>query len=113
MLIEEHFVLALINGIPPASSVFELANRAAYENTSVLFLSDHPDFKETLNRFGYPYLEKPFSLDALMANSAQAINQAAENISRVKASAAKMNASIDALRATFEETRRLIGKSMS
>jgi DNA-binding response OmpR family regulator len=101
-----HFDLALIDGALPTVSAFQLAGIAANQNTPVLFLSGHPEYTEKLHSFDYPYLAKPFSLDQLLSESRRVIAEASENIRRVKASAARMQANVEALRASIAESKR-------
>jgi DNA-binding response OmpR family regulator len=104
-----HFDLVLIDGALPKVSGFRLAEIAANENTPVLLLSGHPDYNEKFHSFGYPYLAKPFSPDQLLSESKRVIAETSENIRRVKASAARMQANAEALGATLIESQRLLG----
>jgi DNA-binding NtrC family response regulator len=105
-----HFDLALIDGVLPTVSGLQLAEIAANENTPVLLLSGHPDYTEKFHSFGYPYLAKPFSLDQLLSESRRVIAETSENIRCVKASAARMQASAEALTAAIEESKQLLDK---
>ncbi len=106
---QKHFDLALIDGALPSVSGLQLAEIAANENTPVLLLSGHPDFNQKFHSFGYPYLPKPFSLDQLLSESKRVIAETSENIRRVKASAARMQANAEALKAAVAESQRLLG----
>jgi DNA-binding response OmpR family regulator len=105
-----HFDLALIDGALPTVSAFQLAGIAANENTPVLILSGHPEYTEKFHSFDYPYLAKPFSLDQLLFESRRVIAEASENIRRVKASAARMQANVEALKASIAESQRTRSK---
>ena len=111
MLVGDRFDLALIDGTLAEASGAALAEIAANENTAVLLLSGHPDTSAKLQRFGYPYLEKPFPLDRLWSEATQVIAETRENIGRVKAAAVKMQANAEALRAAGAESRRLQDKT--
>jgi DNA-binding response OmpR family regulator len=104
-----HFDLALIDGALPRVSGLQLAEIAANGNTPVLLLSGHPDYNEKFHSFGYPYLAKPFSPDQLLSESQRVIAETSENIRRVKASAARMQANTEALKAAAIESQRLLG----
>ena len=103
------FDLALIDGALATVSGFQLAEIAANENTPVLLLSGHPDYNEKFHGFGYPHLAKPFSLDQLLSESKRVIAEAGENIRRVKAAVARMQANTEALKAAVAELQRLLG----
>jgi DNA-binding NtrC family response regulator len=101
----------LIDGILPGVSGIALAEIAVNENTAVLLICGHPEVSETLRRFGYPYLQKPFSLDQLLAESRLVLSETSDNIRRVKASAAKMQANTEAVMAAVAESRRLYSET--
>jgi DNA-binding response OmpR family regulator len=103
-----HFDLAVIDVGLPLISGFELAGFAANENIPVLLVSGHPGLNEKLRRFGYPYLEKPFGLNALCAEAVRAIGESQENIRRVKDPAARMSANTEGLSAALAEPQRLL-----
>jgi DNA-binding NtrC family response regulator len=106
----EHFDLALIDGTLPEISGLGLAAVAANENTPALVLAGHPETIEQLDRFGYPYLAKPFSLERLLSESVRVMADASENIRRIKASVTSMQAGVADLKATLAETRRLVDR---
>jgi len=105
-----HYDLALIDGMLPEISGIALAEIAANENTPVLLLSGHPDQNHAFQTFGYPYLPKPFALTQLLSESKRVIADASENICRVKAAAARMQANTEALKAAVAESQRLLGE---
>jgi DNA-binding NtrC family response regulator len=107
---EQRFDLALIDSILPGFSGLQLAERAANQNTPALLLSGHPDVSQKLERFGYPYLKKPVSLTQLLLKSQQAMALAYENVCRIKDSAARLQADIEAAKATMAASRRLVDK---
>jgi DNA-binding NtrC family response regulator len=110
MIAGSRFDLAIIDVGLPQISGLELAVYAANENIPVLLISGHPGVTEKLARFGYPYLEKPFALDALHTEALRVISESRENIQRVKSSAEKMQAGAEALSAALKETRRLLAE---
>jgi DNA-binding NtrC family response regulator len=82
------FDLALIDAALPGISGIKLAELAANENISVLLTSGQPEACETLDRFHFPHLRKPFDLDILIAEAADILRDRGENIRRVRSSAA-------------------------
>jgi DNA-binding NtrC family response regulator len=110
MIAGSRFDLAIIDVGLPQLSGLELAIHAVNENIPVLLISGHPGVTEKLARFGYPYLEKPFALDALHAEALRVISESRENIQRVKSSAEKMQAGAEALSAALNEARRLLAE---
>jgi len=103
-----HFDLAVINvGLPRISGI-ELAGFAANQNIPELLVSGPPESNDMLGRFGYPFLAKPFGVDALCADAVRVIDESRTNIRRVQASADKMLANTEALSAAVMESRRLL-----
>lgn len=107
---ESHFDLALIDGSLAGASSTQLAEVAANENTPVLLLSGHPDINRTALAFRFPYLTKPFSVSELLMRSRDALAQARENVACVKASAARLQASIDAAKTAMEDAQNLLAR---
>jgi DNA-binding response OmpR family regulator len=87
--------LVLIDEILPGLSGTELAAIAADENTPGLLISAHPHVIGQLERYGFPYLAKPFSLEQLLAQSEAIVAAPEESILRVRNAIARMNASVD------------------
>jgi hypothetical protein len=85
-----------------------LAEFAADEDTAALMMSGHPKINETLDRFDFPHLEKPFELASLAAEATSIMRDTRKNIRRVKASAVQMRASSEALNAAMEKAWRLL-----
>jgi DNA-binding NtrC family response regulator len=110
MIAGPRFDLAIIDVGLPQISRLQLAVCAANENIPMLLISGHPGVPEKLARFGYPYLEKPFALDALHAEAIRVISESRENIQQVKSSAEKMQAGAEALSAALKEARRLLAE---
>jgi DNA-binding response OmpR family regulator len=108
MLAKYHYDLAIIDATLPGMSGLDLAAIAANGNTSVLLMSGYPDSNFKLHQFSYPYLAKPFTLDALRIAVARIMSERTENLARVKASAARMLANTEALRAAMAESDRLV-----
>jgi DNA-binding NtrC family response regulator len=105
------FDLAIIDVFMPEISGLELAARAANRNIPSLLCTGHPDALAQLQEHDYPHLAKPFRVADLVHEAAKAITAAAENIARVKASAAKMLATAKGLQGAIDESRRLINES--
>lgn len=108
MIAGSDFALAIIDASLPQIPGVELATFAANENIPVLLISGDPDANYKLKRFGYPHLEKPFDLSALHRESVRVLGESQENIRRVRASSAKMQAAGYALSAAIRESRRLL-----
>ena len=104
------FDLAFISVMKDYSGL-AVAERAANQNVAVLLTSGSFTGQIKLQQFGYPCLIKPYSLRSLLRQTAQILEDTAGNIQRVKASAAKMLASRDALQAAMLESERLIAES--
>jgi DNA-binding NtrC family response regulator len=111
MLVRERFDLALIHGAFAEVSGAALAEIAANENTAVLLLCGDADTSNNVRRFGFPYLERPISLDRLSSEATEIVAQSRENVGRVKAAAAKMQANREAREAALAESRRLLGET--
>jgi DNA-binding response OmpR family regulator len=107
MLASHHYDLAIIDVTLPGMSGLDLAPIAANGNTSVLLMSGYPDSKFKLHQYDYPYLAKPFTLDALRIAVVHVMNEHAANLARIKVSAARMIAKTEALRAALVESDRL------
>jgi CheY-like chemotaxis protein len=105
------FDLAIIDVNMPEISGYELARWAANRNIPTLLSSGHPDADAKLNEFGCPYLAKPYRVADLICEAAKAITQAGENIRRIKASLAKLEATTEGLRADLAESNRLMNES--
>jgi DNA-binding NtrC family response regulator len=104
------FDLALIDGTLPGLSGMHLAQIAAHENTPALLMSGHPAVNDDLERFGFPYLVKPFTLSQLLEEVRQTIANADENIRRVKQSATQMQASMEQLKQTPADTKTVLDR---
>jgi DNA-binding NtrC family response regulator len=111
MLVRDRFDLALINGAFAEVSGAALAEIAANENTAVLLLCGDADTGNNVRRFGFPYLERPISLERLSSDATELIARSRENIGRVKTAAARMRANTEALEAASPESRRLLGET--
>ena len=111
MLVRDRFDLALINGAFAEVSGAALAEIAANEDTAVLLLCGDVDTGNNVRRFGFPYLERPISLERLSFEATELIARSGENIGRVKTAAAKMPANVEALEAALAESRRLLGEA--
>jgi CheY-like chemotaxis protein len=105
------FDLAIIDVNMPDMSGYELARRAANRNIPTLLSSGHPDVDAKLKEFECPYLAKPYRVTDLICESAKAITQAGENIRRIKASLAKLEATTEGLKADLAESNRLMDEN--
>lgn len=100
-----HFDLALIDGTLPGLSGMHLALIAANENTAALLISGHPAVNDDLERFGFPYLVKPFTLSDLLRECLQVIADPSGNIQRIKQSGIQMQTSMEQLKQTAADTK--------
>ena len=107
----ERFDLAIIGMFFPKISGLELAERAANRNIPLLLCSGHPDSVAQLKKFDYPYLSKPFNVENLISEYRKILADTAENISRVKASMARLQKTAAGLEAEIARSRRLVSES--
>jgi CheY-like chemotaxis protein len=105
------FDLAIIDVNMPEISGYELARQAANRNIPTLLSSGHPDADAKLKELQCPYLAKPYGITDVVYESAKAITQAGENIRRVKASLAKLEATTEGLKAAIAESHRLMNEN--
>jgi DNA-binding NtrC family response regulator len=105
------FDLAIIDVSMSEISGFKLAERAANRNIPSLLCTGHPDALAQLQEHGYPYLAKPFKVADLIHEAAKAITATAENIARVKTSAARLQATAEGLKDAIEESHQLVKQS--
>jgi CheY-like chemotaxis protein len=105
------FDLAIIDVNMPEISGYELARRAANRNIPTLLSSGHPDADARLKECECPYLAKPYRITDLISESAKAITQAGENIRRIRASLARLEATTEGLKADLAESSRLMNES--
>jgi len=111
LLREKSFDLALIDIQLPLFSGIALAEIAANENVPVLLLAGHPAALDALERYDFPFLAKPFSVEHLLHASDQAIAECRLNLSRVRASAARLRLSLDSMAGTVAVSRELVQDS--
>ena len=90
---------------------FVLAERAANENIPVLLTSGNPFARDRLQRFGFPYLFKPYQMSSLVIQATKIMENVGENIRCVRASAARMMINMEALTAAVTESHRIITES--
>jgi CheY-like chemotaxis protein len=105
------FDLAIIDVNMPDISGYELARSAANRNIPALLSSGHPDADIKLNEFEWPHLTKPYRIADLITEAAKAITHAEENIRRIRASLAKVQANTEGVKADLAETDRLTSMS--
>ena len=91
----------------PGLSGFVLAELAANVSTPVLLMSDHPDAIERLERFGFPFLSKPFDLQALITEATWAMAHSRENICCVMEAVAQMRADVQGLNDAIATSHQL------
>ena len=92
---ERKFDLALIETMLPDMSGFELAERAANCQVPALLMTGHPAGQAACKAYGYPHLEKPFSLQELADVAGTLIGNSQRNITRMHWSYGKLIASLN------------------
>jgi CheY-like chemotaxis protein len=100
------FDLAIIDVNMPEISGYELARHAANRDIPTLLSSGHPNAD-----LECPYLAKPYRVTDLIGKATEAITHAGENIRRIKASLAKLEATTEGLKADLVESNRLMNES--
>jgi DNA-binding NtrC family response regulator len=108
MLTHQDHDLAII-GLPlTASSGLDIAAVAARENTLVLLMTGNSDLQLTMQQFAFPYIRKPFTLDALRIAVEQTINDPSKQLARLKISLERLRVHTEAMaRAMDQLDRRL------
>lgn len=92
LLQTRRFDLALIDGLMPGVPGLVLTAVAANRNIPALMMSGHPDEAMKYDRFGFPYLSKPFGLEALAREVEKVMADKAEAVRRVREAVALMSA---------------------
>ena len=90
LLEAQSFDLVLIDALMPGIPGLELAAIAANQNIPAMIMSGHPDVAEKCDRFGFPYLSKPFGLDVLARETAKVLADKAAIVLQVKEAVARM-----------------------
>ena len=102
------FDLALINATLPGLSGIHLGQIAACQETPALLMSGHPAVSDDLDRFGFPYLQKPFTLGQLLKRSRYAIADASGNIRQIKQSTIRLQASMEQMKQIPAHTKTVL-----
>lgn len=108
MLTQQRYDLALIDIPLPGISSFDLVALAANEDTPVLLMTGDPVFYLTMQQAGFPYVGKPFTLEALRIAAGQVMSDHARQLSRLKSSLKRLQASRDALAKAIAASDRLL-----
>ena len=103
MMLAGGFDIALINATLPDASGIELAKLAA---TPVLMLSETPRISRKLARLGLQFMEKPFGVDALLAESKRVMLERGADTAPVDPPKATAVPDLEALRAEIAEAHR-------
>jgi DNA-binding response OmpR family regulator len=107
LIAARHFDLALIDAVLPDMAGMQLASLAANQNMPVLLLSENSSSSAHVRRLGYPYLEKPFDVEVLVAESIAIVRRARLIVRDVAISADRVEATMKALAAEVAEAHRL------
>jgi CheY-like chemotaxis protein len=105
------FDLAIIDVNMPDISGYELARHAANRNIPTLLSTGHPDADAELTGSEFPHISKPFRTAELVSRAAIAITRAAENIGRVKASLATIQATAKGLASEMARSSQVMRES--
>jgi DNA-binding NtrC family response regulator len=108
MLTQQQYDLAVIDLSLPGISSIELAALAANGNTPVLLMTGDPVLHLTMQQFAFPYMAKPFTLDALRTAAAQVMSDRARHVVALKTSLGKLHANRDALTKAMAESDRVL-----
>ena len=106
------FGLALIDIELPGLSGLDVAQAAVNDDVPVLMLAGRPETATKLALVDLPHLRKPFTMAELLRESKNAVAKSRENVAQVRASLVLLKERAEALQATMEESRRLLGESM-
>jgi DNA-binding response OmpR family regulator len=108
LLASNTFDLALIDAVLHDLSGFEVAAVAANANIPALMMSGHPDAAENCESFGFPYVTKPFEIEALRRETAKVLEDRDAAIQRTKEAVAKMQEATKRLKDEIAVTARLV-----
>jgi DNA-binding NtrC family response regulator len=103
--------LAIIEPRLPDVSGFELAESVANRNIPVLLINGHPHEQISCKFHGYPHLDKPFRLVALANAARQALQSAAENITILHRSYARLLTTREQKNRILNDSRQLRSES--
>jgi DNA-binding NtrC family response regulator len=107
----KRFDSSLIDAILPDMTGFQVAAHAADLRIPVLITSGHPDATLLCQTYGFSFLPKPFSLDALVTQTFALIGQAEQNVALLAASCAALRDTVGDWRHVMIEARRLVQES--
>jgi DNA-binding response OmpR family regulator len=113
MITGGRFDLAIIDAMLLKVPGVQLATLAANQDTPVLLLSENRSTSTQLRRLGYPYLEKPLDLGALVSESRRIIVGTRLNIQKGIAAADRIESDVNALEAEIAESHRLFDLAMN
>jgi DNA-binding NtrC family response regulator len=108
LLEQEHYDLALI-GLPlVGTSGFDLAAIAVEKNTAVLLMTGHPVLQLTMRQFGFPYLGKPFTLNALRIAAERAVLDHPAQSAQLRTALKHLTENRKAMAKAMDESDRLL-----
>ena len=86
------FAMALIDAKLPDGSGLSLVLIAANTNTPTVVISGHPDAAEQCEKFGFPFISKPFGIDTLCRETARILANKEGALQRVWCAIGKLEA---------------------
>ena len=89
MIVDVPFDLAVVSVMKNYAG-FSIAEFAVNENIPVLLTTGNPIAQAQLQQFGYPYLAKPYRVEALLRRATRIMDRPIENLQRVRHSITKM-----------------------
>ena len=92
LLKSRQFAVVLIDAVLPGGSGLGLLPIAANAHTPAVIITGHPDAAGECDRFGVPYLGKPFGLDALAREARKVLADREVALQRMRDAVAKMDA---------------------
>jgi DNA-binding response OmpR family regulator len=107
MIAHGRFDIALISATLPDNAGIELARLASNENIAVLMLSENASISQKMERLRYRYLQKPFTVDALLSETCQIVRENQETLAKTRSCAARVEANMEALRLEIAQANRL------
>ena len=103
--------LVLLDAVMPGMPAIEFAHHATQRRIPLIVMTGHPDMIDTLARFGWPHIRKPFRLDQLLMECAATILECQQNLAMVRAALHRLLDSGVELARLMETARRSVEAS--